>query len=283
MMLLEKVKFTETQQTNLITLYARACHSKTKNPILNDPWAEKAISRIEHDFLKFKVGGSDSLTFAVRARKFDSIVTQFLAENPKATVLYLGCGLDARVYRINPSENVKWFDIDFPDVIELRHRLFPERVGYKMIGSSLADLEWMENIPGDNPAIIIAEGVSMYLTEEIIKNLLNRIVDHFPVGRIAFDAHSHRVISWMTKNEKSLTGTNATFHWGIDKPGDALKLESRIKFVKFFKTSDLPIFKTMTIKNKIHLSLLELHPAYRGLLRPLVYDFPHVNTECIIS
>lgn len=270
----EKVEFTKAQQTNLITLYARACHSKTENPILHDPWAEKAISHIEHDFSKFQVGNTDSLTFAIRAKKFDLIVTQFLAKNPIATVLYLGCGLDARVYRIDPTENVKWFDIDFPEVIELRQRLFPERVGYKMIGSSLADLEWIKNIPNDNPTIIIAEGVSMYLTEEIIKNLFNRIVDYFPSGTIVFDAHSSRVVDWTTRNKKSLRGTDATFNWGINKPEDVLKIEPRMKFLKIFKTSELPIFKTMTFKTKVFLTLLELNPAYRGLLRPLIFNFP---------
>jgi Leucine carboxyl methyltransferase len=43
----------------------------------------------------------------------------------EAVVLHVGCGLDARVYRLNPGEGVWWYDVDYPDVITLRERVYP--------------------------------------------------------------------------------------------------------------------------------------------------------------
>lgn len=34
---------------------------------------------------------------------------------PEATVLNLGCGLDSRIFRIDPGPGVRWFELDFPD------------------------------------------------------------------------------------------------------------------------------------------------------------------------
>jgi len=64
-------------------------------------------------------------------------------------MLHLGCGLDSRVYRIDPPASVRWFDVDYPEVIALRRHLYPERAGYRVIGSSLADLSWLAEVPGD--------------------------------------------------------------------------------------------------------------------------------------
>ncbi|MEU8635469.1 class I SAM-dependent methyltransferase [Amycolatopsis sp. NPDC048633] len=42
-------------------------------------------------------------------------------------MLHLGCGLDARVYRIDPPATVGWYDLDYPGIIELRQRFLPPR------------------------------------------------------------------------------------------------------------------------------------------------------------
>jgi len=41
-------------------------------------------------------------------------------------------------------------------------------------------LSWLDEVPGDRPVMIVAEGVTMYLTEEIMQALLNALTDHFP-------------------------------------------------------------------------------------------------------
>ena len=50
----------------------------------------------------------------------------------------------AGVFRIDPPANVQWFDVDYPDVIDLRRQLFPERgASYHLIGAPLDDLRWL--------------------------------------------------------------------------------------------------------------------------------------------
>ena len=72
------------------------------------------------------------------------------------------------MFRINPPPGIRWLDVDFPEVIELRRRLYPDRDGYEMIGASLADLQWVDTLPRDRPVWIVAEGVTMYLSEPAI-------------------------------------------------------------------------------------------------------------------
>ncbi len=268
-----KVNFTEEKETLLITLYCKAMQSQSKNPILQDAWAEDAVSRIEYDFSKLKVGLYRSQWIAIRSKKFDMITSKYLSENPDSTVLHLGCGMDSRIFRVNPPVCAHWYDLDYPEVIELRRRLYRDRAGYDMIGSSLADLDWLNNLPKDRPAIIIAEGVTMYLTEEIMKRLLNRLTDWFPHGEIAFDTLSRGFIKWLGKNASNARATGATFGWGINDPQDVKSIEPRLDVVMEFKTTDLPEYSKIPLGIRMLTRFMDVVPALRRMHVPLVYRF----------
>jgi O-methyltransferase involved in polyketide biosynthesis len=61
--------------------------------------------------------------------------------------------------------------VDYPDVIDLRRQLFPERDAYHLIGAPLSDLRRLDQVPRDQPRLLIAEGVLHYLSEpEVCKN-----------------------------------------------------------------------------------------------------------------
>ena len=270
----ERVAFTREQETMLITLYARALESRSARPILADPWAEAAVERIDHDFAKFKVGRQHQLTISLRAKKFDDWTRVFLDNNPCATVLYLGCGLDSRVHRIDPPECIHWYDVDFPDVIELRRRLYPDRRGhYRMVASPLEDMCWLEGVPTDQPALVMAEGVTMYLTRDLVKRILNRVVDHFPSGQVAFDAHDAGLVRWMDRRGMTVRETGASFSWGIDSPRDAILLEPRLEFVACSRTVDLPAYRALPLWRRLSFWLMDAVPMFRGLHRPLLYSF----------
>jgi O-methyltransferase involved in polyketide biosynthesis len=66
--------------------------------------------------------------------------------------------LDSRVFRLDPNAPVRWFDVDYPEVIEVRRRLYPQRAGYRMIGSSVTDPGFLDGVPRNRPAMIVAEG-----------------------------------------------------------------------------------------------------------------------------
>ena len=49
----------------------------------------------------------------------DGWTKDFITDHPDATVFDLGAGLDSRVVRIDPPSEGRWYDVAFPDVIEL--------------------------------------------------------------------------------------------------------------------------------------------------------------------
>lgn len=154
----EKVHLTGAKETLLMTLYGKALESRMPQSLLGDHFADAALRKIDYDFARLKVDENLGIGLAIRAKTLDVRVEDFLARNPGAIVLHLGCGLDTRIFRVDPPPWVDWFDIDYPEVIELRRKLYPSRDHYHLIASSVTEPGWLADVPRNRLAIVVAEG-----------------------------------------------------------------------------------------------------------------------------
>lgn len=87
-----------------------------------------------------------------------------------------------------------------------------------MIGSSVTNFSWIDNIPKDkNQNIFIVEGLFMYLNEIEIKKLLNHLKARIGNYTLIFDAYSV-LTAKQAKKHPSLKKTGAEIKWGINDP-----------------------------------------------------------------
>lgn len=202
----EKADFTGVEQTMLVTLYLRAWESRSKDSILRDHVAAETVDRIDYDFSELMVrgGAGNRIMLALRAKQLDEWAADFLHRHPDAVVLHLGCGLDSRAFRLDLPTGVRWFDVDLPDVIDLRRKLYPDPDWYRVIGASVTEPSWLEEIPTRRPVLVIAEGLLMYLTEDENKRLLQQFADRFPTGELLFDGFAPWVVRMTQRMSKSL-------------------------------------------------------------------------------
>jgi O-methyltransferase involved in polyketide biosynthesis len=127
------------------------------------------------------------------------VALRFITRHPDAVGLDLGAGLDTWMFRIAPPSTVDWYDIDFPEVITARRQLLPDRVNAHGIGADLTDATWLDAIPTDRPAVIVADGLLALLTQDDMVALLNRLIRHFPSGEVAFNGYTRFAI-WAAKH-----------------------------------------------------------------------------------
>ena len=99
----------------------------------------------------------------VRSAVFDEWLKQQMTNVTDAVVIHIGCGMDSRIIRVG-NQNHKWYDVDFSEVIEERKRYYAETDDYKMIAGDARDCTWLKAIEEKKSAIVVMEGVSMYLT-----------------------------------------------------------------------------------------------------------------------
>src|SRR6516162_6476570 len=201
----------------LATLYAKALDADAPHSILADQYAKAAVARIEYDWETTTINARRAPSVAVRTLRFDNWTRQFLAVHDEAVVLHVGCGLDARVYRVDPGEGVRWFDIDYPDVIALRERVYPGRMNYRMLPASVTDPSWVAGIPADCPVLFLGEGLTMYLTKDDGLALLHRVVDRFASGELQFDSFSTFGIRTQVINAV-VRRSGSKLHWGSTGP-----------------------------------------------------------------
>ena len=181
-----------------------------------------------------------------RSAHFDNWARQFLAVHPEAIVLHLGCGLDSRYFRLDPGPGVEWYDVDYPDVAELRRQLFPAREHCHVVAASVTDPAWLADIPADRPTLMIGEGLTMYLTEEDGVALLRRIVEHAPSGELQFDAFSRFGIKTQWTNTV-VRRSGATLYWGIDGPDDIIEAVPGVRLLQWVSPFDSPTFADVSL------------------------------------
>jgi O-methyltransferase involved in polyketide biosynthesis len=116
---------TGVAETLMITLYARAIETQRLEPILIDRKAVEIAESLDYDFSKYENGWASQLGCLIRARAIDRIVQNFLETHPSAVIVNLGAGLCTRFSRIDNGQ-VRWYEVDFPEVIALRRKFFQE-------------------------------------------------------------------------------------------------------------------------------------------------------------
>ena len=210
-----KIQLKNEMETLLIPLYGKAKMSEMG--VFKDLYAEAAINKLDYDYSGLKIQNKTQIMLAMRAAIIDDFAKDFIGNNPNCLVLHLGCGLDARFMRLGlPIE--KWYDLDFPEVIDIKKQLYRETDNYKYIPSSVTDHRWMDSIEViKTKVLVIAEGLLMYLSEREIQVLLEALKSKFGSYTILFDAYS-KLAAKSSKSHPSLKKTGATVKWGVDDP-----------------------------------------------------------------
>jgi methyltransferase (TIGR00027 family) len=274
--MMEKVRLTREKETMLATLYGRAMESARPDALLRDPMAEQAVGRIEYDFGRLGVKPHMGTSVAMRARLIDARAAAFLAAHPECTVLHLACGLDSRVFRLDPPAGVRWYDVDFPEVIALRRRLYPERPGCHLVASSVLEPGWLERVDAGLPTLLVAEGLLMYLTEADVRTLLGRVTGRFPSGEMVFDVVSRLGVR-LQKLNPPVRASGATHHFGLEDPHDLERWVPRLHLAErldaFDMTADWPRNRPMPASLRIGLPMFRLIPLIRRMGLLLRYTF----------
>ncbi|WAI00210.1 class I SAM-dependent methyltransferase [Methanogenium organophilum] len=245
----EELVLGDVGATSLITLYCHAIETRSENPILSDPKSVEITSVLSPVLARSRdplgrrlaEGILDPLLvvhIALRARRYDRYVRDFLNRFPEGVVVDIGCGLNARFLRTD-NGMVHFYDLDLPDVITLKKRFFQETERYHMIASSVLDDVWMSVVsvrPG--PFLFLAEGVFMYLEEEAVRSMVLRLRERFPdcelicevVNALWVTRPLNRLVTYKMQRRLRL-GKDAVFRFGIRRSDEMETWHPGIRFL----------------------------------------------------
>ena len=210
------------QETLIIPLYGRKKCTEKFPQLFKDETAVRLIKQIDYDFSEVEKKGDSTmqefgfLEIAIRQNDLAYEVKKYLKSHPNAAVVNLGCGLD-NTGRNCDNDSCRIYNIDFPDVIEVRNSLLPAGEREKNIAADLKDTSWFNEIQADGGVIFFASGVFYYFLTEDVKALFLAMAEHFAKGRIVFDTCGKtgaKMISKTWLKQAEIKDVNAYFSVG---------------------------------------------------------------------
>ena len=146
-----KIEKNTVQETLIIPLYARKMCSELYPNLYRDEAAQRLVNAVDYDFSALEKKSRNLmqrfgfLEVAMRQNDLAYEVRDYLKTHPTAAVVNLGCGLDC-TGRACDNGHCKIYNLDFPDVIEVRNELLPAGEREVNIPCDLNDTAWFEKI-----------------------------------------------------------------------------------------------------------------------------------------
>ena len=260
--------------TSFVTLYCHALESLSDDPILPDPKSveimtelNKTLARSENTLDRTLVSGTLDkrlvVHIAIRAKKYDDYVRDFLKRFPEGVVVNIGCGLDSRFLRIDKGR-VVFYDLDLPEIIVIKKTLFEETDRYHLIASSVLDFDWMAAVrQHKGPFLFMAEGVFMYLDGNDVRSLVLEIQGTFPGSELVCEVVNSfwirfpfkKLLDYKLQRQLHL-GKDAMFRSGIRDGCEMEQWHSGIQFLDEWSYFDSEEKKLGSLRILKHIELI---------------------------
>lgn len=219
----------DVEVTALIPLMNRASETQRKHPRICDEKAVEIVKTLRVDFREYDKLVTHECVVA-RTILFDDTVHELVKQYPQAAFVNLGCGLDNRFERVDNGQ-ILWFDIDLPDTIEVRRKVYRDTDRRRMISGSVLDTDWVSQVAacGRGQIIAVAEGLFMYFDKEQNKRILDILTESFPHGYLVVEMMRPSMMD--EKKHDTVKHTNAKFGWGTNSGKEFEALNPKMRLV----------------------------------------------------
>ena len=201
---------------------------------------------------------------AMRARVFDDWTDAALKSHPDAAVLHIGCGLDSRCVRVK-QPYLSWTDCDLPDVIPVRKKYFEETPTYHMTILDASKPDQVSALPGGREAVLILEGISMYLTSDELRGLFLALGAKYDALRVLMDVYT-LFGAKLSKYKNPVNDVGVTRLYGIDDISGLLA-GTRLRFIAERSFTPDKLVDELKPADRFVFRLLFTGKAYRRFYR----------------
>jgi O-methyltransferase involved in polyketide biosynthesis len=156
---------------------------------------------------------------ATRAYQIDKILHAYISKYLDTTIVNLGAGLDTTLVRVD-NGLINWYDLDLPEIIELRRSALGERERGVYIAKSIFDYSWMEEIAFEREkgVLFIAAGLFYYFRFAEIKDLVVKLAERFPGGELIFDSGSKTGVAISNRMVVKTGNSGAKMYFYVSNP-----------------------------------------------------------------
>lgn len=283
----------QVSDTAFMAAAYRAMETNHPNAIFHDPLAAKLAGdrgkKIIDSLPKQAFIGGWSVV--IRTRIIDDFIQGAIVEGVD-TILNLGAGLDTRPYRMALPESLRWIEVDYPHVIELKEtHLSGEtpRCRLERVRLDLADVDarrtLLDKVAAQSKKILVlTEAVTPYLSEEAVASLGADLGSHESIGYWIVDYFSPASYEYRRRSGMSKSMQKAPFlfvkprgqvlHCAI-RPGVKHHTSLATSQLNIFLIATAPFLYTVTASNSSPNQMLQYRDFLYFSIRILPADSAH--------
>ena len=231
----------------------RMLDAERANPICGDSYAKLFMNEQGREILeKFKDETRPNSANVARHRLIDDFLREQLTRHSQLRVVIIGAGFDTRAFRLNGGA---WLELDEIALIKYKNERLPvtdcknelERIPIDFATESLSDK--LAPFSTDLSAVVVIEGVFMYLQEDVILELLQTLRRLFGNHTLICDLMTRDFFEnqAVTMQEK-VSSLGASFKFIINNPqemflSNGYKLMDKMEVIEksfLFESPELP-------------------------------------------
>ncbi len=149
--------------------------------------------KVEHKEINKNYSEYDRLITMSRILEVDKRVKQFIKRYADGVVVHVGPELDPMFARMD-NGRLRWYNVDMPEMIELRKKFVDSRDRETNISKSIMDFSWMDSVKKDpgQAILFVCSDVTKYFTTKRLQSFLNALWEKFPGAEVVFDIKNSR-------------------------------------------------------------------------------------------
>jgi O-methyltransferase involved in polyketide biosynthesis len=212
--------------TAMLPLWSRAQEALQPQPLFVDERAIRLAELLALDYSTARDVDRIQTSIAIRSRIVDDRLREYLRDYPDAVIVNLGAGFDCRYYRMD-NGTVLWYDLDFPQLLEVKRIHCPETQRYRMLEKSLLDFSWLDQVDSvRRPVLLLAEGVLMYLHEHELRRLLDALAGRFPGAQLLFELLAPGAVGY----QPLMNNGSPEFKWTLLRARDISAMNPKVRY-----------------------------------------------------
>lgn len=217
------------EKTMLLTLFAKAKHSQQKNHKFHDSKAIEVISKVDYDFSAAEKDKIMQLGTIARTIVLDEMVGDYIKTHPDCAIVNIASGMDTRFNRLD-NGRIYWYNVDLENSVKYRLKYIEDTDRVTTLAYSAMDPNWADEIKIRNDILFIVEGLTMYLNQKDVEDIINILDANFEKCTVFMEIMPP--ISVKNTKEESVEETNSKFIWGVKKGKELLQFNHHFKWIK---------------------------------------------------
>lgn len=210
-------EFQGVAETLFIPLTARVYVSKRFPEYFHDPKALALEPVIPETSIEERSSEYAMIASVARYHNLDEMVQTFIDAHSTCNIVNLGCGLETACFRIGTAGGgTMFYEVDLPEVIEIRRCMLGAAENEVLIAGDLFDLRWAKGVDGSVPTLMVASGVFQYFHAADVLGFIRNAQERFPDAELIFDATNSTGLRYANRYVRKTGNTAATMHFSID-------------------------------------------------------------------